>query len=379
MKTLDTLHTLPDLILAAKQRLPSHVWDFIIGGGESETTVKRNRLALDSLALRPEILRDVSRIDTTATLLGHPLRFPIVLSPMGSVGMIDEQAALGPTLAASELDLLTFFSGVADPGPESVIRSASCPVIYTLIVRDGRKWLDALLDQICELGFAGIAMLADNAYYARRDRDLINKTASKVVRTTSYSEIQALAEQGTPPEQQDASMHSAKLTWDTLSYIKKRTGLPVVLKGVTSGRDATRALDNGTDVIYVSNTGGRQLDHQPGTVDVLPEVVSAVAGKAEVIVDGGFMRGTDIIKALALGANAVGMGRLQALALGAAGKEGLLRALSIVEEELVINMGLLGVTRIDEINETYLRSVAPVNSSHPLSAFPVVMERLGLS
>ena len=153
------------------------------------------------------------------------------------------------------------------------------------------------------------------------------------------------------------------------------TGLAVVLKGVTSGRDAQRAIDHGVDAVYVSNTGGRQLDHQPGTMDVLPEVVEAVAEKVEIIIDGGFMRSADVIKALALGATAVAIGRLQALALGAAGKHGLLRALTILEEELVINMGLLGVTQIDEIKTHHIRTVAPINSAHPLSPFPVVMER----
>ena len=128
MNNSNELNTLPEIVLAAKQRLPAEVWDFIIGGGESETTVKRNRLALDALAFRPEVMRDVSRIDTTTTLLGHKLRFPIVLSPMGSVAMIDEQGALGPTHAASELGLLTFMSGIADPGPEAVIKAATCPV-----------------------------------------------------------------------------------------------------------------------------------------------------------------------------------------------------------------------------------------------------------
>ena len=350
------------------------MWDFIVGGGESETTVKRNRAALDSLAFRPEVLRDVSRIDTSTTLLGHNLRFPIVLSPMGSVAMIDAGGALGPARAVGELGLLTFMSGIADPGPEVVMKTASCPVIYTLIVRDGKTWLDTELDRVCELGFQGITLLADNAYYARRDRDLINKTRSKVVRKVSYSEIQTMTRAGSSTEE----LHAAKVTWKTLEYVKNRTGLPLVLKGVTTGPDATRAIDHGVDAVFVSNTGGRQLDHQPGTMDVLPQVVETVAGKVDVIIDGGFMRGADVIKALALGARAVGIGRLQALGLGAGGEHGLLRALTILEEELVISMGLLGVTRVDEINTQHVRRVAPVNSPHPLSAFPVVMERLGL-
>ena len=373
------LNTLPEIVLEAKRRLPPEVWDFIIGGGESETTVKRNRIALDSLAFRPRIMRDVSRIDTRTTLLGHTVEFPVVLSPMGSVAMIDEDGALGPTGAAGELGLLSFLSGVADPGPEEVIKAARGPLIFTVIVSDDRAWLDRTLDNVCALGYHAITLLADNAYYARRDRDLINKTRSKIVRKSTYAEIQTIARGGPAPEQQDPAIHGAMMTWETVEHVKQRTGLPVVLKGVTSGVDAKRAIDHGVDVIYVSNTGGRQLDHQSGTVDVLPEVVEAVNTKVEIIIDGGFMRGADVLKALALGANAVGIGRLQALALGAAGREGLIRALQILKEELLIDMGLLGVTQVDDLSPNHLRAVAPASSPHPLSPFPVVMERLGLS
>ena len=373
--TMTELNTLAEIILEAKRRLAPEVWDFIVGGGESETTVRRNRAALDALALRPEVLRDVSRVETATTLLGHPLRFPVVLAPMGSVGMIDDEGALGPTSVAGELGLLTFMSGIADPGPAQVMAAATCPVIFTLIVQDGREWLDATLDEVCALGFNAITLLADNAYYARRDRDLINKTRSKVVREKTYSEIQAMAKSGVETQ----PLHSAKMTWETLEYVKKRTGLALVLKGVTTGEDAKRAIEHGVDAVYVSNTGGRQLDHQPGTVDVLPEVLDAVAGKVDVMIDGGIMRGADVIKALALGAKAVGVGRLQALALGAAGKTGLHRALSILQEELLINMALLGVTRIDELSSRHIRQMTSLNSTHPLSPFPVVMERLSLT
>jgi isopentenyl diphosphate isomerase/L-lactate dehydrogenase-like FMN-dependent dehydrogenase len=148
------------------------------------------------------------------------------------------------------------------------------------------------------------------------------------------------------------------------------------LKGVTTAGDARLASQHGVDGIYISNHGGRAIDHGRGTIQVLPEIVEAVDGQADIIIDGGFVRGTDVLKALALGARAVAMGRMQSWALAAGGATGLRRMLEIVEEEIIVTMGLLGVNRLEELGPSFLESVEPVVSPHPLSAFPVVMERI---
>jgi isopentenyl diphosphate isomerase/L-lactate dehydrogenase-like FMN-dependent dehydrogenase len=159
------------------------------------------------------------------------------------------------------------------------------------------------------------------------------------------------------------------LTWETMDFIKKVWGLPFILKGVATAEDAAIALDHGVDVIYVSNHGGRQLDHGQATIEMLPGIVDTVAGKAEILIDGGFLRGSDIVKAIALGAKAVAIGKLQGWALAAGGIAGLVRALELLEFELITSMGLLGVTRVDQINSAHVCNVQPPTLPHEMSTF----------
>lgn len=166
--------------------------------------------------------------------------------------------------------------------------------------------------------------------------------------------------------------------WSMINELKTHSGLKIIVKGIMSPHDAQLAVEHGADAIYVSNHGGRALDHAPATLQMLPSIVAAVGGKIEIIVDGGFVRGTDIIKAIALGATAVGIGKLQAWALAAGGRSGLYRLLELLEEEMVIAMALLGVNSLSELTPECLQSLPPVGNAHPLGAFPVVMERLGI-
>jgi isopentenyl diphosphate isomerase/L-lactate dehydrogenase-like FMN-dependent dehydrogenase len=166
--------------------------------------------------------------------------------------------------------------------------------------------------------------------------------------------------------------YRAGLTWKTLDAIKKLAGLPFILKGVATAEDAQIAVDHGVDAIYVSNHGGRQLDHNRGTIEMLPEIVDAVRGKAEIIFDGGILRGSDVLKAIALGARAVAIGKLQGWGLAAAGQAGLVRVLEILESEIVTTMALLGITRLDQINPAYLSKVQSLGPAHEMSAFPYI-------
>lgn len=370
--------TLQEIVLTAKQRLAPAVWDFIIGGADSETTVRRNRDALDRLAFRPGTLNDVSQIDCTQALLGHQLSMPVVLAPMGSISLIDPRGAVAAVEAANAAQLISFMSGVADPGPEKVAANAHCPVVYTLYVSGDTTWLDATLDHIESLGFSAIAVLADTAYYSRRDRDIINQLASKLDADRTYAAVQRRAREtlGSGPELFDPTLHAARVTWKTIEYIKQRSTIPVIVKGICTGEAARRSIELGADAIYVSNHGGRQLDHQIGSLDALQEIVDAVNGATDIIVDGGIVRGADIIKAIALGATAVGIGRLQALALGAGGVPMLIRALEILQEELIINLGLLGITSPKALSPRHLRTVEPTTPAHVFTPFPLVMESL---
>jgi isopentenyl diphosphate isomerase/L-lactate dehydrogenase-like FMN-dependent dehydrogenase len=196
-----------------------------------------------------------------------------------------------------------------------------------------------------------LCLTVDTAHYSRRERQMMNRWLPPNKRTETTRHFQAT------------------LTWEMMAAIKKMAGLPFVLKGVATAEDAKIALDHGVDVIYISNHGGRQLDHGRGTMDVLPEIVEAVGGKSDIILDGSILRGTDVLKALALGCKAVTIGKLQGWGLGAAGQAGLVRVLEVLEEELIIDMGLLGITRIDQISDKYVCKAPPVCFPNEMSAF----------
>lgn len=370
--------TLQQMVLAAHEKLDPAVWEFVVGAAGSGATARRNRHALESLAFDADIYRDVSRIDLSTRLLGAELAMPIVLAPMGSIGLVDPQAGAAAARAAEQAGVMSFLSGVADPGIEAVCAASKAPVVFTLYVQGDQRWLDETLDRLAVLPLAGIAVLADTPYYSRRDHDLMNQPNTKVNRRRLYSEVLRDVRQGvaSAPEKLDSAFYAAKVTWEMLEYVKRRTDLPVIAKGIMSADCATRAVDHGADVIYVSNHGGRQLDYQPGTVAVLPEVVAALGEHTKVVVDGGCLRGTDVLKCLALGADAVGIGRVQALALGAGGSEVLARALQLLEEELTVDMGLLGVTRIQELTPERLRSAPVVGALDVLGSYPMVMNAL---
>jgi glycolate oxidase len=164
----------------------------------------------------------------------------------------------------------------------------------------------------------------------------------------------------------------AGLDWTTVKRIKQRFAIPLMLKGIATAEDAKIALDHGVEWIYISNHGGRQLDHGRGSMEVLPEIVDAVGGRAKIIIDGSICRGTDIVKAIAAGADLVGIGRMQCFALAAAGQAGVVRLLELLEDEVQRSLGLLGVTKITDLNRGYLHPAAPTVMPHVLSAFPLL-------
>jgi glycolate oxidase len=370
--------TLQDLVWEARGKLPRPVWDFVTFGSESETTLRRNRRSLDSLAFLPRILRDVSEVDPSASLLGIPLRIPVILAPVGSIALLDPDGALAAARAVERFGVVQIVSGFAAPGFEAVAKGSRAPLFYALHPRAEQPFLDDLVDKVVAAGYRAIVFVSEAAYYSRRERDLMSKVSTSITRTRSIaSYLQQQREErsrGEAPSKE--GLLGTMATWEMLERVKARSKLPIVLKGVTTAADARLAVAHGVDVVYVSNHGGRAIDHGRGTIQALPEIVDAVAGKAEVIIDGGFVRGSDVLKALALGAKAVCMGRMQSWALAAGGEPGLFRMLEILEEEMIINMGLLGINRLSELDRGYLAPIEPVNLPHPLSAFPVVMERL---
>ena len=346
---------LHEIIAKARQNLNRNNWDYIVGGAETETTLRRNRLALDSIAFRPRVLRDVSQVDATATVLGRRLRLPVVLAPVGSLECFHDEAAASVVRAADRFGVAHMLSSVCEPGLEMVAEAApGATRIFQLYVRGDESWVDDQVTRAIACGYRAFCITIDTAIYSRRERDLAKRHVVAGRRRASGREFQAA------------------LDWRTIKRIKSKFNIPLALKGIATVEDACLALDHGVDWIYVSNHGGRQLDQGRGSMEVLPEIVEAVAGRAGIIVDGGFARGTDVVKAIAAGANLVGLGRMQCYALAAGGEKALVRMLEILEDEIERCLGLVGVTKFAELDRSYLHAAPAVTAPHALSAFPLL-------
>jgi isopentenyl diphosphate isomerase/L-lactate dehydrogenase-like FMN-dependent dehydrogenase len=346
---------LHEIVAKARQNLNQNDWDYIVGACESETTMRRNRLALDSLALRPRVLRDVSAVDASVTEFGRKLRLPLVLAPVGSLESFHAAGAESVVRAADKFGVAHMLSSVCDPGLEGLAAAAPDALrLYQLYVRGDAAWVDDHVERAIGNGYGGFCLTVDTAHYSRRERDLAKRFV-----TAGRRRVQG-------------RVFQAALDWQTVKRIKQRFSIPLVLKGIATAEDARIALDHGVEWVYVSNHGGRQLDHGRGGIEVLPEIVEAVADRARILIDGSFCRGTDIVKAMAAGAHLVGIGRLQCFALAAGGVAGVMRMLEILEDEVQRCLGLLGVTRLAELDRSCLSTAAPTNPPHVLSAFPLL-------
>ncbi len=347
--------TLQEIVSAARARLEPGPWNYLIGGTETEATVRRNRLALDSIAFRPRVLNDVSNLDSTASFLGAHARLPVVLAPVGGMESFVEDGAAAAARAAARFGVPQMLSSVCHPGLEATAAAAHTVRSFQLYVRGDDAWVDDWVRRARDHGFTSFCLTVDSAFYSRRERDLVGRFV-KPWRATAASGME----------------YQAALSWDQVKRFKDLHDLPLILKGIATAADAEIAVKHGVEVVYVSNHGGRQLDHGLGSAAVLPEVVRAVGGRAQVWVDGGFMRGSDVVKAIALGAHTVGLGRLACLGLAAAGVEGLVRALELLEDEIRVCLGLLGVRSCAELTPAHVTAAPPVFEPSVLSAFPLL-------
>jgi len=347
--------TLQEIVAAARANLAPGPWSYLMGGAETETTVKRNRHALDSIAFRPRVLRDVSRVDSSATFLGQKVRLPVMLAPIGGLESIVEGGAAAAARASAQFGVPQMLSSVCQPGLEETARAAKNIRVFQLYVRGDDAWVDDYVRRAKDNGYCAFCLTVDVAHYSRRERDIVGR----FVKPWRARAVEGAAFQ-------------AGLSWDDVKRFKDKHDVPLIIKGIATVEDAKIAVEHGVEVVYVSNHGGRQLDHGLGSTAVLPDVVKALKGKAEVWVDGGYMRGTDVVKALALGARAVGIGRLACLGLGAAGVAGLVRTLELLEEEIQITMGLLGVTCYAELTPKHLAAAPAVTLPDTFSAFPLL-------
>ena len=346
-----------EIIQAARRNLFQGAWDYLVGASESETTMRRNRLAFDRIGFRPRVLVDVSNIDPSTTFLGHQLRIPVMLAPIGSLQTLTPGGGVTAAKAAGEFGIIPVVSSVTEPRLEETAASTDSPKIFQLYVHGDWAWTEDIVGRAKQAGYAALCLTVDTAHYSRRERPMLSRW--------------------TPPTRRNRArtpVYQSALTWETMDRIKELAGLPFILKGVATVEDAVLAVEHGVDVIWVSNHGGRQLDHGLGTMDVLGDIVDAVGGRADVMLDGGVLRGSDVAKAVALGAKAVAIGKLQGWGLAAGETEGLLRVLEILEDELLIAMGLLGVTTIDSLTSSYVCRGEVVTMPHEMSTWVNLLE-----
>lgn len=350
--------TLHEIVRKAKQNLDQGAWDYLVGGADTESSLRRNRAGVDSWVFKPRILNDVTNVQCETALLGQPLRMPVVMPPIGSVQAFEENGAAAVARACQAFGILQVLSSVCLPTFEDLAEQVPGPRVYQLYLTGDEAWMDEIIERAVAAGYVGFCLTADTQTYSRRERDILKRYVPLSGRVSGGGDFNA----------------QAAMSWDTVAHIKEKFDIPLFIKGVAVAEDAARCVEAGVDVVWVSNHGGRQLDHTRACIDALPEVVAAVAGRVPVIVDGGFMRGADVVKALCLGATAVGMGRFEALAMAAGGEPALTKALQILEHEIKTSMALLGVNCLEQLGPELVMREQSITAPGVLSAFPLITE-----
>ncbi|MGD9880242.1 MAG: alpha-hydroxy acid oxidase [Reyranella sp.] len=347
--------TLHEIVKAAKIRLNPNIWDYLIGGTETETTLRRNRMALDSIAFKPRVLRDVSKIDPSSEILGRRIRIPVMLAPVGSLESFEPGGGITVAKGAGAGGVTMLISSVTSLKLEDIVKGGAGPKIYQLYVRGDDKWVADRVKQAMDAGYDAFCITVDTQVYSRRERDIAKRFVKSWRTAATGQDFQAA------------------FSWENFRRVKdKFPDVKFMLKGIGTAEDAEIACRHGVWAVYCSNHGGRQLDHGRGSAAVLPEIVEVVAGRAKIGVDGSFSRGSDIVKAICLGADWVGLGRLYCYGLAAAGAAGIERVLELLEEEMKEVMGLLGVARLDQLDKSYIAPALPTNLPGVHSAFPLL-------
>ena len=336
----------------ARATLPRMTYDFIAGGAEDERSVELNRRAFASRALRNRVLVDVAVRDTRLSLLGLDLPHPILLAPTALHRVAHPDGELATACGAEAAGALYTVSTATSTRLEEIAAAAPAgPRWFQLYHLGAREASERLIAHAVATGHRAIVLTADVPLLGRRERDLRNEFALPEGVAMAHAYEPAWAPPGEDVSRGWASpIASASLTWDDLGWIRAAAGdVPLLLKGIVRGDDARRALDRGADGIWVSNHGGRQLDGAVATLDALVDVVAAIGGQGPIVVDGGIRRGTDVLKAIALGADAVAIGRPQLYGLAAGGANGVRRVVELLRAELDLSMALVGAPSLAEL------------------------------
>jgi isopentenyl diphosphate isomerase/L-lactate dehydrogenase-like FMN-dependent dehydrogenase len=327
---------------AREQATPqAYLWA-MAGAGESKTR-DRNHEALGRLAAIPRVMCDVSEISTRTTVLGVPVDIPVFASPIGTTSLYHPDGAVAVAEGARRAGTLGFCGFGCDQRWEDV--AAHAPQFFQLYVLGDRGWQEAVIDRVEAAGFAGICLTADSAVVSRRD-SLLEAAFDMRLGGKPATNLGSLG---------NDESYRRRFDWSDLAWLCGKTKLPVAVKGVLSPQDAVLAIDNGAAAVYVSNHGGRTVDHGPATIEVLPEIVEAVDGRAEVLIDGGFTRGVEVCQAIALGARAVGIGRLHLWGLTVGGADGLANVFELLRREIADTMGFLGATSVADLDRDHVR------------------------
>ncbi len=343
----------------AQEKLDPLAWDYMAEGGKDEVSLREGRTAFDKIIIRPRFLIDVHNIDISTDFLGHTLKHPIFIDPAGGKNCFYPDGEQEVARAAAAADTMMFTNG----GIESVINSGNGPKNWWQYTTGGpfrtKNTMLNFVERVEDQGATGICFTVDNMHVSHRERSIRNK----LVRNWCNTGIPRDAEGNLirKPGQRYwrtgdyPSRAFPTPTWDTVRQLREATDLPVILKGLMIGEDVARAVEVGAAAVVVSNHGARQLDHTGSTIEALEECVKAADGKIPVLVDGGFRRGTDILKALAMGATAVGVARPYLWGLATFGQEGVARVIELLRTELALDMAMSGVANISYIDRKLVR------------------------
>jgi 4-hydroxymandelate oxidase len=343
---LDACACVTDLEAIARRRLPRAIYDYYAGGAEDETTLAANVAAFQEVFLRPRALVDVGRIDFETTALGTPISMPVMVAPTAYQRMAHPDGESATARAAGGAGTIMVVSTIATQSIEEVARAATGPLWFQLYVQPDRSIARDLVKRAEAAGCKALCLTVDTPQLGRRERDVRNRFAlPDGIRMENFAGDlgdMRRGKKGSAFSRAASSLLAPTLTWDSISWLRSETSLPIVLKGIIAAEDAALAAQAGADGIVVSNHGGRQLDGCEPTLRALPRVVEAAAGRCEVYMDGGVRRGTHVLKALALGARAVLIGRPVLWGLAAGGQEGVARVLEMFRAELTLAMQLAG-------------------------------------
>lgn len=344
----------------ARERMDAMSWDYFRSGAEDEVTLAENRRAFERIRLRPRVLADVSALDTRTTALGIPVAAPILVAPMAYHRLAHDEGEAAMARGAGAAGTLMCVSTMSTMPMEEIAQAATGPLWFQLYVYRDRSITESLVRRAERAGYRALVVTLDTPLLGRREADIRNGFGLPEHLTLANFAGALAEEKRVAPGASALAIYMAEqldsaLTWEGIDWLASITSLPIVLKGILTAEDAALAARHHAAGIIVSNHGGRQLDGAIATIEALPEVVEAVAGRAEVYMDGGVRRGTDVLKALALGARAVFVGRPMLWALAVDGARGVERALSLVTEEFKLAMALSGRPTLAEIDRSLVR------------------------